>query len=73
VQRGVPREHLLVEDESLHTRENAEYVLKILKTHNMRRVILVTSPFHQLRTFLTMVSHPDDVAKLIETAALGHV
>jgi uncharacterized SAM-binding protein YcdF (DUF218 family) len=53
VQLGVPREHILVEDESLHTRENADYVLKILKTHNMQRVILVTSPFHQLRTFLT--------------------
>ncbi len=53
VQLGIPCEHILVEGESLHTRENAEYVLKILKTHNMQRVILVTSPFHQLRTYLT--------------------
>lgn len=53
IQMGIPQEHIFVEDEALHTRENAEYVLEILKRHNMQRVILVTSPFHQLRTYLT--------------------
>ncbi|GER88971.1 hypothetical protein KDW_31330 [Dictyobacter vulcani] len=53
VQLGVSKEHIIVENESLHTRENAEYVLEIVKRNNMRRVILVTSPFHQLRTYLT--------------------
>lgn len=52
-QMGVPREVLLMENEALHTRENAEYVLALLQQYNMRRVILVTSPFHQLRTYLT--------------------
>ncbi len=50
---GVPAEAILLEDQSLHTRENGEYVLEILKQHNLQRVILVTSPFHQLRTYLT--------------------
>jgi len=53
IELGVPPETILVEQESLHTRENAEYVIDILKKHNMQRVILVTSPFHQLRTYLT--------------------
>ena len=53
VQMGVPPEVILVEPEALHTRENAEHVLCILGKHNMHRVILVTSPFHQLRTYLT--------------------
>jgi uncharacterized SAM-binding protein YcdF (DUF218 family) len=53
IQLNVPAQNVLAESESLHTRENAEYVLEILKKHQMRRVILVTSPFHQLRTFLT--------------------
>ena len=52
-QLGVPAQNVLVEGESLHTRENAEFVLEILKQRGMQRVILVTSPFHQLRTFLT--------------------
>jgi uncharacterized SAM-binding protein YcdF (DUF218 family) len=50
---GVPPEAILVEGESLHTRENAEYVLTLLKRLNLSHIILVTSPFHQLRTYLT--------------------
>jgi uncharacterized SAM-binding protein YcdF (DUF218 family) len=53
IQMGVPAEALLIEEESLHTRENAEYVLKLLKEHNLKSIILVTSPFHQQRTYLT--------------------
>lgn len=49
----VKPEALLLENESLHTRENAEYVLSLVKARGFRRVILVTSPFHQLRTYLT--------------------
>ena len=53
VQLGVPPQDILMEDQALHTRENAEYVLELLRRSGMRRVILVTSPFHQLRTYLT--------------------
>lgn len=63
LQMGVPSEALFIEGESLHTRENAEYVLKLLKEHNLRSIILVTSPFHQLRTYLTFakVLYPHDI------------
>jgi uncharacterized SAM-binding protein YcdF (DUF218 family) len=53
IHMGVPPEAILVENESLHTRENAEHVLALLKRHQMHRIILVTSPFHQQRTYLT--------------------
>ena len=53
LQMGVPPQAVLAEQEALHTRENAECVLAIVKQQHMRRVILVTSPFHQLRTYLT--------------------
>jgi uncharacterized SAM-binding protein YcdF (DUF218 family) len=53
IHMGVPPEAIFVESEALHTRENAEHVLTILEKHHMQRVILVTSPFHQLRTYLT--------------------
>jgi len=53
IEMGVPANAILTECESLHTRENAEHVLNILKEHGMQRVILITSPFHQLRTYLT--------------------
>ena len=53
IQMGVPSHAVLTESESLHTRENAEYTLALLKEHGMQQIILVTSPFHQLRTYLT--------------------
>jgi len=53
IHMGVPPEAILVEDESLHTKENAEKVLVLAKKHQMRRIILITSPFHQRRTYLT--------------------
>lgn len=53
IQMGVPSEAILIENDSLHTRENAEMVLALLKQHHMWRIILVTSPFHQQRTYLT--------------------
>src|SRR5437773_11689325 len=49
----VPPEAIFFESETLHTLENAEYVLAILKKHHLQQVILITSPFHQLRTYLT--------------------
>ncbi len=51
VRMGIPSDRILVENQSLHTRENAEYILKLLKQYGMHRIILVTSPFHQLRTY----------------------
>jgi uncharacterized SAM-binding protein YcdF (DUF218 family) len=63
IQMGVPPEAILIENESLHTRENAEHVLGFLKKMQVCRVILVTSPFHQLRTYLTFrkVLHPHGI------------
>ena len=49
----VPPEAVLVEDQSLHTRESAEVVLDLLIKHHFSHIILVTSPFHQLRTYRT--------------------
>lgn len=53
LEMGVRPDALLIEDQSLHTRENAEFVLTLLKERDFHRIILVTSPFHQLRTYLT--------------------
>ncbi len=54
IQMGIPSEAILIENDSLlHTRENAEMVLALLKQHHMQRIILVTSPFHQQRTYLS--------------------
>lgn len=53
IELGIPEQDIIIEDISLHTRENAEQVHKILQANDMKKIILVTSPFHQLRTYLT--------------------
>ncbi|GEM_PF-355231 len=53
IKLGVPAEVIMTEDESLHTGENASYTASIIKQLGAKRIILVTSPFHQLRTALT--------------------
>ena len=51
--QGVPEEAIRTEVASLHTLENARFTAELLAEHHARRIILVTSPFHQLRTYLT--------------------
>lgn len=73
IQMGVSSEAILIENESLHTKENAEMVLALLKKHHMQRIILVTSPFHQRRTYLTFakVFQPHNVEILNYYADTG--
>ncbi len=54
IEMGVPADAIILEDTSLHTKENAEHVLTLLKQKGIQStIILVTSPFHQKRTYLT--------------------
>lgn len=53
IRAGVPSEAILVERASLHTLENAQFSVSMLAERGAQRVILVTSPFHQLRAYLT--------------------
>jgi uncharacterized SAM-binding protein YcdF (DUF218 family) len=48
---GVPADRIITEEQSLHTRENAAFTASIVVEHSMKRIILVASPFHQLRTY----------------------
>jgi uncharacterized SAM-binding protein YcdF (DUF218 family) len=73
IELGIPSNALLLEDQALHTRENAEYVCALLKQRGMRKIILVTSPFHQKRTYLTFakVFQPHGIAILNYYAETG--
>jgi uncharacterized SAM-binding protein YcdF (DUF218 family) len=53
IQLGVPATMITTEEQSLHTLENATFTAKILQEQRASSIILVTSPFHQARTFLT--------------------
>ncbi len=51
VKKGVPSKNIIVENQSLHTGENAKFTTSILEKYNFKSIILVTSPFHQKRAF----------------------
>ncbi len=67
MQHGVPERALLQEDKASSTYENVLFVRPLLAAHNIRRLILVTSPYHQRRAYLVarqvfpgiiLINHP---------------
>ena len=50
---GIPRNAILVEENSRSTRENAVETAKLLRERNLDRVLLVTSAFHMPRALAT--------------------
>jgi uncharacterized SAM-binding protein YcdF (DUF218 family) len=64
VEQGVSEEDILVEDISLHTKENVLASLLILDRafylHNIKRVIVVTTIYHMRRFYLTLKTFMPD-------------
>lgn len=50
---GVPADKIMVENEAQTTVDNAQYTRDIIEEHNVHSIILVTSPYHQRRAYLT--------------------
>ena len=50
---GIPKEKIIIACKSSDTKQNAREVLELAKQNNWTRIILVTSPHHQLRAHLT--------------------
>lgn len=65
---GVPDSVIIIEDAARTTHQNAEQTQQIINEHNIKRLIVVTSPYHQRRAGLefakragdgvTMLNHP---------------
>lgn len=49
---GVPSDVILIDEESVNTRQNADYSRQILNQYNLSDIILVTSGYHQRRASL---------------------
>ncbi|WP_394191827.1 YdcF family protein [Paenisporosarcina quisquiliarum] len=58
IEQGIPEEDIIVEDVSLHTKENVLASLLVLDRafylHNVKRIIVVTTNFHMRRFHLTL-------------------
>lgn len=51
VKKGIPTSDILLEEYSQDTEENAEFSANIIKEKEFTKIILVTSPYHQRRTY----------------------
>lgn len=69
LQSGVPDEQILLDEDSLNTYENAFDVEKILKEHNLKKIILVTSSYHQRRAYNTFKYVLGDENEIINVPA----
>lgn len=52
VAAGVDESHIVIEEKSRTTAENAQYTAGLLQQMNVKRILLVTSAYHQRRTNL---------------------
>jgi uncharacterized SAM-binding protein YcdF (DUF218 family) len=63
IEHGVPADRILTEESSRTTSENLEAVRRLLEPRKMRRIVLVSDPFHMFRAVeqakdVGLVAHP---------------
>ena len=64
IKAGVPALDIIIDEYSETTKENAQNTLTIFESHNIKRVILVTSAYHQRRASLEFSKRAGDVMVL---------
>jgi uncharacterized SAM-binding protein YcdF (DUF218 family) len=50
---GVPEANILIEENAQDTIGNAKFVRDLIDQHQIKSIILVTSPYHQRRAYIT--------------------
>lgn len=52
IQSGIPPDVVSLDEHSLTTKQNANEVASLVTALNLKRIILVTSPYHQRRAYI---------------------
>lgn len=66
IEAGVPASRLILEENSINTRDQAIEVMKIAREKKWKKIILVTSIYHQARAYLTFVGTMYETGMLIK-------
>lgn len=53
--QGVPEKSIIIDNKALNTLDQANNVIKIAKEKKWKKLIIVTSPYHILRAYLTFI------------------
>lgn len=70
VKSGIPSSRIFIEEESVNTKENAQFTAEIIKEKEYKIIILVTSPYHQRRTMNQFRSELGDDFEIINQPAI---
>lgn len=65
VGQGIPRQVILLDEASVNTADNASRVRPILEERGFKRIILVTSPYHQRRASIEFERRVGDLAVIV--------
>lgn len=65
----VPSGDILLDEESVNTADNASQVRAIVQQYGFKRIILVTSPYHQRRASIEFNKRLGDIATIINHPA----
>ncbi len=63
---GIPEAMIIMEDESLHTRDQAVRVIRMADQSKWHRILLVASAYHQYRAFLTFLKARAEAGSALE-------
>ncbi len=69
VNLGVAPENILVEKEARNTIDNAKFTRDLISSNHIGSIILITSPYHQRRAFLTFNYYLGNSVKIINHSA----
>lgn len=69
VEMGVPPDMILLEEESYNTRENAVLSSRLIEALEQKRIILVTSPYHQRRTYVEFRNELSESIEIVNHSA----
>ena len=66
VSAGIPEAVIMMEDESLHTRDQAVRVIRMADQSKWHRILMVASAYHQYRAFLTFLKARAEAGSALE-------
>jgi uncharacterized SAM-binding protein YcdF (DUF218 family) len=69
VANGIPPEAIILEEQAANTYQNVEFTRRILNQRHLKRILLVSSPYHMRRAMLTWRKVAPEIA-VVPTPAL---
>lgn len=70
ISKGVPESDILIEENSKTTKENAQLSTQFIKDLGAKKIILITSPYHQRRAYLEFKNALGESVEIINHSAI---